>query len=248
MIDYVDFEENFRKLVNKHRDDEDYHLIKNYPDILSVVMKISSDKSALNDGVVKMIMNGAISYFVLVEDVVPEDEGGIKGYIDDFFVCIYGLHKLLEYDRKLGGYLIKKYWTLEEDYEKYIRDKYYGLTKKIGYDLSSKIISASGIDLIETLIDSKQHPKTYSQQKIRSLQRKISYLFFLFLNRPIIGKDQRRNFENQFFGSEEFKEFAKKLDMLSRTDDHFLRAQKNVGEMFDIEARLKKAKARRLLK
>ncbi len=248
MIDYVDFEESFRKLVEKHKKDKNYDLIKDYPKIFSTVMGIASDKSALADGIVKMIMNGAISYFVLLEDILPESEGGIKGYLDDFFVCIYGLHKLLEYDKKLGGYLIKKHWKLEEDYENYIINKHYELVKKLGQDLALKIISYSGIDLISDFISSKKHPKTYSQKKIRDLQRRISYLFFLFLNRPIIGKEQRRNFENQFFGREEFMEFAKKLELLSKSDDQFSIAQKNVDEMFDIEARLKKAKAKRLLK
>jgi len=35
-------------------------------------------------------------------------------------------------------------------------------------------------------------------------------------------------------------EFAKNLELLSKSDDQFTPAQKNVDEMFDIETRLKK--------
>ncbi len=246
MKDYVDFEENFRKLVGNHKNDKDYELIKDYPEVFSTIMGIASDRSA--DGMVKMIMNSAISYFVLLTDVISEKEGGIKGYIDDFFVCIYALRELLKYDKKLGEYLIKKHWKLKEDYDNYLLEKYYELIKKIDQKIVLEIISYSGIGFVSEVISSKKHPKTYSQHKVKDLQRKISYMFFLFLNRPLIGKEQKRNFENEFFGTEEFMEFAKNLELLSKSDDQFTPAQKNVDEMFDIETRLKKVKAKRLLK
>lgn len=246
MKDYVDFEKNFRKLVGSHKDDKCYELIKDYPEVFSTILGIASDRSA--DGMVKMIVNSAISYFVLITDAISEKEEGIKGYIDDFFVCIYALRELLKHDKKLGEYLIKKHWKLKEDYNNYIPKKYYELIKKIDQKIVSEIISYSGMGFISEVIFSKEQPKTYSQQKIRDLQGKIFYMFYLFLNRPLIGKEQKRNFEDRFFGTEEFMDFAKKLKLLSKSDDQFAPAQKNVDEMFDIDVRLRKAKAKRLLK
>jgi len=246
MEDYVDFEKKFKKLTEQHKKDSNYGLIKDYPAILSTVMEIASDKNS--DPFTKIIMNCAISYFVIPTDVLSEKEQGIKGYLDDFFICICALRELLEYDENLGKYLIKKHWNLEEEYDSYIVKTYYELTKKIDSKLVSDIFDYSGMDFVEKQIDMKNKPKRYSEQKIRDLQTKIHYLFFLFLNRPLVGKEEKRKFEEQVFGTEEFREFAKKMELLSKTDKTFARAKDNLNEMLSIEEKMKKIKARRLLK
>ncbi|MCK4553099.1 DUF1232 domain-containing protein [Candidatus Pacearchaeota archaeon] len=247
MKDYIDFESRFKDLIERHKDDEYYNAVKDYPKIFSVIIGIASDKNS--DGVVKMLMNSAIAYFVLVEDVVSEKEGGIKGYLDDFFVCISALRELLEHDKKLGKFLISKHWNLEERYENYIAQKYYELTQRINSNLISDIYSYSGLKFISERILAENNPRTYSTKKIRELERKIYYLFFLFLNRPLTGKkEEKRKFEKDFFGTGEFMEFAKKIELLSKTDDEFNMAHDNIEDMFDVDKRLKKIRAERLLK
>jgi len=246
MEDYVDFEKIFRNLIDKHKKDPDYPLIKDYPAIYSIIANIASDKNSY--GLVKILMNSAISYFILPADVISEKEFGIKGYIDDFFICLHALTELLKYDKKLGEYLISKYWTLEEDYNNYLSDKYYKLLKMIEPNLRSKIISYSGINFIEEMIMSEKFPRKYSEQKIRDLQRKIHYMFYLFLNRPIIGKEGKRDFERQFFGTQEFMEFSNKVELLSNSDKSFEMAKKNVNNMFNFDETIKNIKVKRLLK
>lgn len=247
MKDYIDFEEKFRKLIEFHKDSKDYSLIKDYPDIFSTIVGIVSDKSA--DGVTKMIMNSAICYFVLPTDVASEKELGIRGYLDDFYVCICALRELMEYDKKLGEYLISKHWKLKEEYEDYIPKKYYVLTKIIEPKKISEILSYSGIGYIADIIKLKTNPSKYSEQKIRDLQRKIHYLFYLIFNRPFEGiKNAKKEFEDTFFGTEEFLEFDKKLELLSKSDKEFVTAKSNVDKMLGIEEKLKKIKARRLLR
>ncbi len=246
MEDYVDFEKTFRNLIEKHKEDPDYNLIKDYPVLYSIVANIASDKNSC--GIVKMIMNSAISYFILPTDVISEKDFGIKGYLDDFFICLHALTELLKYDKKLGEYLISKYWTLEENYNNYLSDKYYKLLKMIEPNLRSKIISYSGINFIEEMIMSKKSPRKYSEKKIRDLQRKIHYMFYLFLNRPIVGKEGKREFDGQFFGTKEFMEFSKKIDLLSKNDDEFKYVKNNLDRMFNLENKIKEIKVKRLLK
>ena len=74
--DYVDFEEIFKNLINTHKKEENFNLIKDYPAIYSLISNIAGDKSA--DGTTKMLMNSAISYFILPEDIISEKEHGVK--------------------------------------------------------------------------------------------------------------------------------------------------------------------------
>jgi uncharacterized membrane protein YkvA (DUF1232 family) len=202
--DYVNFEEKFNKLIEEHKSDRDYYLIKDCPKIFSTVLAIASDRTS--DGIVKMSMNSAISYFVMISDVLPEEKMGVKGYIDDFFICVCALRELLEYDRKLGEYLIKKHWTLEENYEDYLVNKYYSLIQKLEQKTIAEIMAFSGLGFVKEMIQLKTNPSKYSEQKIRDLQRKLYYLFYVFFNKPLTGKDEKRKFEEQIFGTDEFLE------------------------------------------
>jgi uncharacterized membrane protein YkvA (DUF1232 family) len=245
MRDYVDFEIRFKELMKNRESDKDCELIKDCPAILSVVMNIAADRHS--DGVVKMLMNSAVSYFVLPTDIVSEKEFGIKGYMDDFYVCLYVLHELLNYDKKLGSYLISKYWKIAESYESYIPDKYYAIIQRLGEKATSDVISSSGLYFIKEFISLKKMPRTYSEKKIRELQNKLYYMFYLLFGRNL-DSNSRREFDSQFFGTEEFFEFTKKIELLSESDDSFKPANKEVNRMFDIEEEIKKARAKRLLK
>lgn len=247
MENYVDFEEKFRKLIENHKDDRNYELIKDYPKIFSIVLKIASDKNS--DGCIKMIMNTAISYFVLPTDVISEKTFGIKGYIDDFFICICALRKLIEYDKEFGGFLIKKYWTIEEDYESYLINKDYAINQLVDQKIISDVLSSSGMNFVTETICLKNNSRKYFELKTHDLQRKIHYLIFLYLNnRTVIGKEERKKFEEQIFGTEEFMDFTKKLELLSKKDKSFANGKIQVDEMFNLDEKLKKVKTKRLLR
>jgi uncharacterized membrane protein YkvA (DUF1232 family) len=247
MDDYIDFEKKFQKLIGDHKDNPEYKLIEDYPKIFSIVLKIAFDRNS--NGYIKMIMNSAISYFITPMDVFPEKNLGVNGYLDDFFICIYALRQLLDYDNEFGEYLIKKYWTIEEDYRTYLTEKYYALSKKIEDKIISEILSSSGMDFVTQIISLKNNPRKYLELKNRDLQRRIQYLIFLFLNnRTAIGKEERKKFEDQVFGTEEFIEFTKKLEFLSKDDKKFEEAKSQSEDLLNIDERLKRIKARRLLK
>jgi hypothetical protein len=64
----------------------------------------------------------------------------------------------------------------------------------------------SGLGFVKEMIQLKTNPSKYSEQKIRDLQRKLYYLFYVFFNKPLTGKDEKRKFEEQIFGTDEFLE------------------------------------------
>jgi uncharacterized membrane protein YkvA (DUF1232 family) len=248
MEDYIDFEEQFNKLINNHKGDSNYELIKDYPLIFSTVTRISSDKNT--DGIAKMIMNCAIAYFILPEDIVSEKDVGIKGYMDDFFLCIHALRQLLDYDKNMGKYLIKKHWRLNDNYEDYLPKKYYELTKKIEPQVISNVLSLSGLNCIYDIVLSRNNPRAYLEMKTRDFQKKIDYMFYLFFNhtQSSMNKEEKKNFENQFFGTPEFWDFVKKLDSLAQSDEKYSQPQEKLNEILDLNTRLTQAKAKRLLK
>jgi hypothetical protein len=163
-------------------------------------------------------------------------------------MCISALRELLGYEKKLGQFLISKHWKLKEDYESYIVDKYWAVIQRLGEKATSDIISSSGLQFIQDFINYKKAPKTYSEQKIRDLERKLDYMFYLFFNRNFVNNEERRKFDSQFFGTEQFLEFKKKMELLSESDDTFKQSNDRVNEMFDIEEQIKKARTKRLLK
>ena len=69
----------------------------------------------------KQKINCALAYFVVPNDVIPEDIYGPMGYVDDIFVCAIVLKELKE---KHGLELITKHWQYDEDFESVLKVSY----------------------------------------------------------------------------------------------------------------------------
>lgn len=70
------------------------------------------DEITLDD---KRLINSALAYFVIPNDVIPEDIYGPAGYLDDVYVCAFVLTRLKE---KYGIKLLEKHWEGEETFKK----------------------------------------------------------------------------------------------------------------------------------
>lgn len=66
------------------------------------------------DKIDKKDIYSALAYFVIPNDVIPEDIYGPAGYIDDIFVCTVVLNKIR---KKYGISFLDKYWHQDEDLE-----------------------------------------------------------------------------------------------------------------------------------
>jgi uncharacterized membrane protein YkvA (DUF1232 family) len=246
MSEYIDFEKQFEKLISFHEGEEEYELIKDYPQLFSLICNMSTDKNLT--GFIKSMLNNAIAYFILPEDIISEKEHGIKGYIDDYFICIYVLRKFIDYDPDLADYIFKKFWPFEENKDKYLTEKYYSLMKKLKRKTMEEILNYSGVSFIEEEIKKGNNKSSkYFSEKINKLNKKIDYMMYLFLNNPRLNKQQKIEFEEQFFGTSEFTTFSKNMELLSKKNKDFERVKDNCNEIFSVHKVLKDARIKRLL-
>lgn len=56
----------------------------------------------------RLWVDAAIAYLVSPDDVIPEDEVGPYGYLDDVFCCAYVAHRIGE---ELGWDVVEEHWT-----------------------------------------------------------------------------------------------------------------------------------------
>jgi uncharacterized membrane protein YkvA (DUF1232 family) len=78
-------------------------IIKYTPDFYELFESLLKEKKFNNE--IRTLFNLVVAYFVLPDDVVPEDEFGPFGYIDDLYLCVYVLDKL-----NTEKETINKYW------------------------------------------------------------------------------------------------------------------------------------------
>ncbi|MCY3698825.1 MAG: DUF1232 domain-containing protein [Gemmatimonadetes bacterium] len=58
----------------------------------------------------RILVDAAIAYLVSPDDVIPEDEVGPYGFLDDVFCCAYVTHRIGE---ELGWDVVEEHWTGE---------------------------------------------------------------------------------------------------------------------------------------
>jgi len=82
------------------------------PKLYKLLSHLLMDYNRELDSEDKMKINAAISYYVVPLDVIPEQEYGPYGYIDDIYVCVYVIKELIE---KYGYDNINEFWKEYEE-------------------------------------------------------------------------------------------------------------------------------------
>lgn len=62
-------------------------LIRNAPALYRLMTKLLDDPALPRE--MSQLVIAAIAYFILPEDVIPEDKYGPRGYVDDLFLCAF---------------------------------------------------------------------------------------------------------------------------------------------------------------
>lgn len=62
-------------------------LIRNAPNLYRLMTKLLDDPALPRQ--MSQLVIAAIAYFILPEDVIPEDKYGPMGYVDDLFLCAF---------------------------------------------------------------------------------------------------------------------------------------------------------------
>lgn len=95
------------------------------PDIFYLLINVAADKRVTTKD--KAIAAGAIAYFVLPFDLIPEGLIGPGGYIDDLIVASFVLQSIVN---NLSQDIIRDHWAGDEDGLKMI-NKAAGLSEKV---------------------------------------------------------------------------------------------------------------------
>jgi|GEM_PF-2049210 len=83
----------FEYLKNSVESCQDYEgILAHLPGFYTILCNIARDSKC--DWYTKMLINAALSYLVVENDVISEKKQGAKGYLDDLFVCSYALKQI----------------------------------------------------------------------------------------------------------------------------------------------------------
>lgn len=66
-------------------------------------------------------INSALAYFVVPNDIIPEEIYGPMGYVDDIYLCTLVLKEM---QKKYGVELLKSLWESDEDFEEVLEVSY----------------------------------------------------------------------------------------------------------------------------
>ncbi|MHA1482246.1 MAG: YkvA family protein [Candidatus Heimdallarchaeaceae archaeon] len=80
---------HLKHAVDNYQDDED--ILKYLPDFYQLLCNIGCNNKS--QWYTKMLVNAALSYLVLEEDIIPDKEGK-DGYLDDLYICAYVLKEI----------------------------------------------------------------------------------------------------------------------------------------------------------
>ena len=138
--DFRGFYESLSMSLEGEEDNVYWEIIKYTPSFFKLLCKVQADKRI--SWHVKLIVNSALSYFVIPNDIIPEEEYGAKGYIDDVFVCAYVLKGIK--DETGGKNIIFDNWEGEGEIDEII-DVVYRESRKVVGDKYKKILNFVGL-------------------------------------------------------------------------------------------------------
>ncbi len=115
---FKDFSDTLRENLNSFK--EDYApFIDCGPNLFVLLCDILDDDNLSRESRLKI--NSAIAYYVVPNDVIPEEIYGPYGYIDDIFVSVYVLKKIAD---DYGYDFLQNFWKQNSDVKEVIDDCY----------------------------------------------------------------------------------------------------------------------------
>jgi uncharacterized membrane protein YkvA (DUF1232 family) len=128
-------------------------LISNAPALYRLMTRLLDDPALPKE--MSQLVIAAIAYFILPEDVIPEDKYGPRGYVDDLFLCAFVADQIV---RETGSEeILTRNWDgkvpiaplvkdiLEREKE-LLGDKKENIMQYIGYEQLGTLAKANNID------------------------------------------------------------------------------------------------------
>ncbi|MBI5002099.1 DUF1232 domain-containing protein [Candidatus Woesearchaeota archaeon] len=186
--DFRGFYEDLKEAVSINGG-EHHNILIYCPEFFKLLCNILIDDNS--DWNTKILINCALAYFVLPEDVIPEHKYGAEGYIDDLFLCSYVLKEIKD---NIDEGLITKNWEGNEDIVELI-DDIYSKSKILISEHYLKILRLVGLRKYSSL-DLDERQSDYPRRIARLADEKRELLGLLsFLVSKIYGQPRLRQAE-----------------------------------------------------
>jgi len=132
MKEYYDF---LKEELNNFEGDFDKFVLY-APELFRLLCKLLDEPLSKED---RRSINSALAYFVVPNDVIPENIYGPIGYVDDIYVCTTVLNEL---KNKYGINILKKHWEDDEEID---------VVLKICYEKSKRLLKEQ--NLVERVLE-----------------------------------------------------------------------------------------------
>lgn len=94
----------------------------------------------------RLYVNAALSYLLSPMDVIPEEEFGVEGYIDDVFCCAYSAQKIMETIRR--DEILSEAWEGDESLEEITGFVIKSCRESLSEDIRKKVLTYVGLQEI----------------------------------------------------------------------------------------------------
>ena len=115
------------------------------PDVFILLVRLSIDREV--PGSARALIGGALAYFILPVDLVPELAFGAAGFIDDLVLALAVLSQA--FDRGLEPYA-RKHWSGSDDLREVMADVVSGAQGLLGvnvYERLKSLLGRRGVEL-----------------------------------------------------------------------------------------------------
>jgi uncharacterized membrane protein YkvA (DUF1232 family) len=121
-------------------------LIINAPALYRLMTRLLDDPALPRD--MSQLVIAAIAYFILPEDVIPEDKFGPRGYVDDLFLCAFVADQVM---RQTGSEeILARNWDGKTPITPLIKDILHREKELLG-DQKDKIMDYIGYEQLGSL-------------------------------------------------------------------------------------------------
>jgi uncharacterized membrane protein YkvA (DUF1232 family) len=133
------FYETLRETIGEQKDQMYWEIIKYSASFFKLLCNVLVDKRT--GWHTKLVINSALSYFVVPNDIISEEEYGAVGYVDDVFLCAYVLKGIKE---QISEEILIDNWKEKGDIIEIVEEVFSG-SKKIIRDKYKEILEFSGL-------------------------------------------------------------------------------------------------------
>lgn len=116
-MEFKDFSDTLRENLNSFEDSY-APFINCGPNLFNLLCDLLNQDIGRE---LKLEVSAAIAYYVVPDDVIPEEIYGPYGYVDDIFISVYVLRKVAD---KFGYYFLQDIWDFDNDIKEVMDECY----------------------------------------------------------------------------------------------------------------------------